>query len=571
MRALTTTIRTSTSGRRRVRISPEEARRELAKRRQNRRQARTNLLDFTTHTMRSFRVNWHHRIVAKEMDDWIAGIHPRLIIVQPPRTGKTELVSRRAPAYIFGKDPDAQVIATSYAASLAVLNSIDVQNIIESREYQGVFPETKLYSKGVRNKGPVVLRRQDRFRIVGRAGQYLAAGVDGGIVGSGFEYGLVDDPVKGYKEAVSAVNSRKVWDWFWNDFMTRQASFARVCITTTRWTDHDLVGRLKEDIYSGLDELGWRIVRLEAEKSDLEQEREDDREEHHPDDPREPGEVLWEEKRGYFDQFRKRKKIWASAFQGKPTVDDGEIYSRSWFGRYRVMPPRFDYYLITGDTNAKGIVDPNDRTKGSAAALAAWGVLDGYVYLLDVECGRWGFLTLVDEVENFGERWKFIAEKLIEDKANGPAVVAILQGRVPGIDTWAVSKWGSKLQRALATSGFIKSGHVLVPHVSLLIRGRPASDWVEDYVDELCKWDGTDSMPNDRVDVTTAALIRLLLEGGIPLVGRGDETEEERQAQRPGLDQRDRVEDWEYPDQAEPDRRREHRDRSRRVSDRRRR
>ena len=84
-----------------------------------RRQARSNLLNFTTYTKKNYQVNWHHELIFSKLDLFVAGKIKRLIISCPPRHGKSEIVSRRLPAYIFGKDPDASIIACSYSADLA--------------------------------------------------------------------------------------------------------------------------------------------------------------------------------------------------------------------------------------------------------------------------------------------------------------------------------------------------------------------------------------------------------------------------------------------------------------------
>jgi hypothetical protein len=49
----------------------------------------------------------------------IAKKAPRLIIQAPPQHGKSELVSRRFPAYVLGKYPHLRLIACSYGAILA--------------------------------------------------------------------------------------------------------------------------------------------------------------------------------------------------------------------------------------------------------------------------------------------------------------------------------------------------------------------------------------------------------------------------------------------------------------------
>ena len=72
--------------------------------------ARRHLLDFTTTTKKNFRVNWHHERICDKLDKFARGEIPRLMIFMPPRHGKSELASRRLPAFLLGNNPDKQVI-----------------------------------------------------------------------------------------------------------------------------------------------------------------------------------------------------------------------------------------------------------------------------------------------------------------------------------------------------------------------------------------------------------------------------------------------------------------------------
>src|SRR5699024_7208775 len=132
-----------------------------------------------------------------------AGKQPRLIIQAPPRSGKSELFSRRFPAWAFGQNPNLQIIAASYSTDLASRMNRDVQRIIDSEEYAGIFPETKLNSVNVATVSGKALRNSEIFEIVGHAGAYRSAGVGAGITGMGADIGIIDDPVKDAKEANS--------------------------------------------------------------------------------------------------------------------------------------------------------------------------------------------------------------------------------------------------------------------------------------------------------------------------------------------------------------------------------
>ena len=151
------------------------------------RKARDSLLDFTTYTFKAYETNWHHELICDYLERWYSGEIKRLMVFSPPRSGKSELVSRRLPAWIFGKDPDCAIIATSYGMDLASKMNRDVQRIITSDEYHRVFPETSLSGRAVRTitAGESYLRNTENFEIVGHKGIYKCAGVGGGITGMG--------------------------------------------------------------------------------------------------------------------------------------------------------------------------------------------------------------------------------------------------------------------------------------------------------------------------------------------------------------------------------------------------
>jgi len=148
--------------------------------------ARRRLLAFTTYTMPGYQVNWHHELVCDYLDRFAAGDIKRLMIFQPPRTGKSELVSRRLPAFMLGRNPDLTIIAASYGADLARRMNRDVQRIIDSEPYRKLFSGTQLSGKNVRADAQGSwLRNSDMFEVVGRAGYYIGVGVGGAVTGMG--------------------------------------------------------------------------------------------------------------------------------------------------------------------------------------------------------------------------------------------------------------------------------------------------------------------------------------------------------------------------------------------------
>ena len=94
-------------------------------------------------------------------------------------------------------------------------------------------------------------------------------------------------------------------------------------------------------------------------------------------------------------------------------------------------------------------------------------------------------------------RWPRAITKLIEAKANGPAIISALQGKVSGIIP--IEPHGSKVSRAQAVSPIVEAGNVYIPDESTCA-------WVPDFIEECAAFTGQDGEINDQVDATTQAL-----------------------------------------------------------------
>ena len=158
--------------------------------------ARRSIAEFCLFTDNRYQMNWHHRLLCEYLDAFTRKEIRRLMVFMPPRHGKSELVSRKLPAYIFGRNPDANIIGTSYSADLAQRMNRDVQRIMDSPLYLELFPDTRLHGKSTRTADGHALRNSDIFEIVGRRGSYRGAGVGGGITGMGGDYIIIDDPIQ---------------------------------------------------------------------------------------------------------------------------------------------------------------------------------------------------------------------------------------------------------------------------------------------------------------------------------------------------------------------------------------
>jgi hypothetical protein len=242
----------------------------------------------------------------------------RLMIFCPPRHGKSELVSRRLPAYILGRNPDAPIITASYGADLARRMNRDVQRIIDSPSYQEIFPQTRLFGKNIRTlAGGSWLRNSDEFEIVEYSGYYRGAGVGGAITGMGMMYGIIDDPVKNRQDASSATIRQGLWDWYVSTFRTRLAPGGGILITVTTWHEDGLEARLLKLAESSPNADQWTVIRLPAIAEEPVASY----------DIRQPGEALWPGRYDNDELESTRLTLgsyeWNALYQQRPNPDSG--------------------------------------------------------------------------------------------------------------------------------------------------------------------------------------------------------------------------------------------------------
>lgn len=448
--------------------------------------ARKDILPFTVYTKRDYHVGWHHRALCRYLNRFANREIKRLIVTFPPRHGKSELVSRRLPAFLLGRYPDAQVISASYGADLASRMNRDVQRIIDTKEYRDIFPDTRLNERNVRADAEgKFLRNSELFEVVGQKGTYRCAGVGGGITGMGADFLIIDDPIKNQEEADSSVYREKVWEWFASTAYTRLEKEAGVLITLTRWHEDDLAGRLIAQAKADPTADQYVLVNFPAIK-----------EEECEYDPREIGEALWPEK---YDLARLNaikanvgSRVWNALYQQRPAAAEGNIVKRDWLRFWDTLPRQIEEQIISVDATFTG------KATSDFVAMQVWGRWGAQKYLLDQRYARMGITDTIHALLALCEKWPDAKLKLIENKANGPAIEDLLKQKVSGIVLWEPN--GDKVARMNAVCPQLEAGNVFFP--------MPARQpWVDGLIDELVSF--PNAAHDDRCDALTQALLRL--------------------------------------------------------------
>jgi phage terminase large subunit-like protein len=465
--------------------------------------ARSSLLDFICYTMPSYEVNWHHRLICDAIEQLLWGDIDRLMILTPPRHGKSQITSRHLPPYVFGINPDAQIIGTSYGADLAARMNRDAQRIIDTPLYRDLFPGSTLNSKNVSTdaKGSY-LRNSEIFEIVGHKGSYRGAGIGQGITGMGFWLGVIDDPIKNRADAESKTVRDTVWDWYTSTFRTRAEKGAKILITLTPWHPDDLHGRLLKQSRENPQADQWHVLRLPAIAPAGEL---------YPKDLRQEGEALWPGKYPIEDLIKIKFSVgdydWASLYQCNPTIEGGNIFNPTWFDQRWFSLPHCDKIVISVYARFR------DTASSSFVTIQAWGKSGREYTLLDQTRDRLNYLNFKTAIAAIIQKWEArnqnISEMLIETRLNGTSIVEDLAQTMPILVTPTTFKGDSDGVRGQSVAGLCQEGCVSLP-------SSDEAAWVSGLLDELADFPSGETV--DRANAFCQALIYLALRNAVGLV-----------------------------------------------------
>ncbi len=286
--------------------------------------ARRSFIEFVKFTKEDYQVNWHHHLLANDyLQRFAEGKIKKLMVFMPPQHGKSELTSRRLPAFLLGINPKLKIVGCSYSSDLATSFNRDVQRIIDHEDYTLVFPETRLNSKNVKTSSQgSYLRNADLFETVGHRGFYKSVGVGGSLTGTAVDIAIIDDPVKDAVEAQSLTDQQRKWEWYTDVLLTRLHNDSQQLITMTRWNQNDLCGKILKHMPEG-----WEICHLEAIKQNV----------NHKKDPRKYGEALWGDRHSkakIMSIAKASPRTFDALYQGDPKPNKTTLYCTGFdYGR----------------------------------------------------------------------------------------------------------------------------------------------------------------------------------------------------------------------------------------------
>jgi predicted phage terminase large subunit-like protein len=443
---------------------------------------------------------WHIDAIIDHLEAITFGQIRNLLINVPPRHMKSLLVSVLWPAWEWIRRPERRFLYSSHAAQLSIRDSVKCRRLIESPWYQERWGDRFALTGDQNTKG--------RFEN-DRSGYRLSTSVGGAATGEGGDRVFCDDP-HNVQEAESDSVRKATLDW-WDIVMSTRVNDPRTAakvVVMQRCHQRDLSGHL-------LEQGGWEHLCLPAEFekpgcstsigwSDLRTEQ---------------SELLWPERFGpeELESLKRSLGSYAAAgqLQQRPSPAGGGIFKRHWF---RYFQPR-------GANLPPVVVSLPDGTQMSITAIEAphsvsetiqswdcafkdldtsdyvvgqvWGRLGPSFFLGDQIRARMDCPATVHAVRQLTAKWPGTLAKLIEDKANGSAVIQMLARDIPGL--LPVNPEGGKVARAAAVSPLIEARNIYLPHPLW-------QPWVNDFIEECAAF--PNGAHDDQVDAMTQALLR---------------------------------------------------------------
>ena len=446
---------------------------------------RESMLGFATHVYPGFKIGPHHRKLSKIFEDVIAGKKKRVIINIAPRHGKSEFSSYLFPAYFLGKYPEKKIIMGTHTAGLSEDFGRRVRNLIESEEYQELYPDTRIADD----------QKAAGKWSTGAGGQYYAAGVGGALAGRGADLFVIDDP---HSEQDVKSNSRlafdTAWSWFQTGPLQRLMPGGAIIVIMTRWSLLDLTGRLIDYQTRNPDAEPWEIVELPAIlNSDTENEK-----------------SLWPEQ-WPLEQLKKVKasldpRYWNAQYMQNPTSENSAIISRrDWRIWENDNPPVCEYVIQSWDTAFE------TKNNSDYSACTTWGIFyneeendSPQLILLDAFKDRMAFPELKQVALKHYKEWEpdaFIVEK----KAAGAPLIQELRAMGIPVQEFSPSRGNDKNVRLNAVADLFTSGKVWAPDTR----------WAREVIEEVAAFPVGEH--DDFVDTTSQALLRFRQGGFITL------------------------------------------------------
>lgn len=417
-----------------------------------------------------FTWTWRHlELTRKYLDKITSSEIDRLMIFEPPRHGKSEMVTIRYPVWRLERDPSMRVVIGSYGQELASEFSRRARSIARDRHVE--LSEERAAANDWQTKAGGGLR---------------SVGVGTGITGRGADLLVIDDPVKSREEANSEAYRAKVWGWYSTDLYTRLSPGAAIILIMTRWHEDDLAGR----ILASEEADQWTVLSLPAfaEDDDLM--------------GRASGEALCPER--YDKEALQRIQVtlgrsFYALYQQRPQPPEGAMLQRQWFTIHKAEPHRNFWTQLVRYWDKAGTADGGAYTAGVLMGKHT----DGPFWVIDVVRGQWAAAEREKVITQTAHldyaKYGLMVEIWIEQEpgSGGKESAEATIQRLAGFKVYADRPTGDKVLRAEPFAAQAEAANIN------LVQG----PWVPSYLGELTSFpQGTYS---DQVDGSSGGLNKM--------------------------------------------------------------
>ena len=448
------------------------------------RQAQTKFIDFVNAVWPTFISGKHHAKMAEAFERVASGECKRLIVNMPPRHTKSEFASYLLPAWFLGQFPHKKIIQTSHTAELAVGFGRKVRNLVDTDNYQNIFPELTLQSDS---------KAAGRWNT-SRGGDYFAIGVGGAVTGKGADLLIIDDPHSEQEAALAEINPDiydKTYEWYTSGPRQRLQPGGAIVVVMTRWSLRDLTAKvLKSSAQRGGDE--WEVIEFPALMPS--------------------GNPLWPEFWDKKELSALKEELpngkWMAQYQQQPTSESSAIIKREWWQTWEEEePPPVDFVLQSWDTAFE------KTNRADYSACTTWGVFyapddagvqQTNIILLNAYRERMEFPTLKKTAVEQYEGWEPDA-LIVEKKASGSPLIYELRAMGIPVQEYTPTRGNDKISRLNAVSDLFASGMVYAPN----------THWAEEVIDEVASFPAGEH--DDYVDSVSLAMMRFRKGGFIRL------------------------------------------------------
>lgn len=437
----------------------------------------------------TFLPNWHIDLLCEYLEAVTHGEITRLVINLPPRYMKSLLVSVCWPVWEWLRAPETRWVFASYAESLALKHSLDRRRVVQSAWYQNAWHD----------RVQLVRHQNEKAEFHNTAGGImLATSMGGSVTGRGGNRLVIDDP-HNPQQAESDAQREQALSYFSSTLCTRldDKRQGAIVVVMQRLHHQDLTGVCLNQRYTHLclpAEAEHRtVIGFPRSARTI---------------TRDPGDLLWPAREGPAEIAAQRQALGTYHFEGqyqqRPTPRRGGLFKRDWWRFYDVLPP-LAQYAQSWDLAFKG-GDVHDFVVGLVAGRAG-----ADIYLMDRYKARTAFHGTCEAIRSFAQRYPQAHAIYIEDQANGPAVLDVLRGEVPGVI--AVQPHGGKFSRASAAEPRLEAGQVYLPRPTTPDgRGILGREWVDDFIEQLAQF------PQGAYDDDVDAFSQLMVQWATPLM-----------------------------------------------------